>query len=227
MTEAPHAGATLPGPDDSSRLIPSRFPPIPAFDDISTPEDLVAVMELEGWTNDRLAGPRLRRLDPVDWVMGRPNASVVMAAFLHGSPTGMRFSDADLGAWYAADALETAVLEVANGLRRELAVSALTRTQQVYREYKARLAGTYADIFGTHPDLHDPDPASYAAPQAFGRAVRANRDLSGIRYESTRHRDHAAWVCFRPPHVQTVTQAGHFELDVPETGPVVVRRLDT
>ena len=105
--------ATSSAPAGTTRLIPSRFPPIPTFDAVTTPADLEAVMELEGWTNDRLVSPRLARLPRAEWVYGVPNASVVMAAFLHGSPGGLRFSDASLGAWYGSTHPKTALLEVA------------------------------------------------------------------------------------------------------------------
>jgi len=51
-------------------VIPSRFPPIPAFDTVTTHDDLAAVMDLEGWTNDRLVGPRMSRLPRTEWVYG-------------------------------------------------------------------------------------------------------------------------------------------------------------
>lgn len=212
-------------PEGTTRLIPSRFPPIPAFDAVTTPDDLEAVMELEGWTNDRLVSPRLARLPRAEWVYGVPNASVVMAAFLHGSPGGLRFSDASLGAWYGSTHPNTALLEVANGLRKEIALSALTQKSETYRQYKADLDGSYVDIFGAHPEYHDPDDASYPVAQAFGRRVRDESTRAGIRYESVRHAGHENWVCFRPPLIQNVTQAKHFRIEVPRTGRVVVRQI--
>lgn len=217
-----------PAPAETSRLIPSRFPPVAAFEGAASAEDLDAVFELEGWTNDRLSAPRLAQLAREEWVYGRPNASVVMAAFLHGSPSGLRFSGPELGAWYASTDATTAVLEVANGLRAEIARSALPRITQVFRRYAARLAGDYADIRGRAPDCHDPDPARYAAGQALGRRVRDEGPalgLSGIRYDSVRRPGHDNWVCFRPRDVRDVTQAEHLEIDVPAAGKVVVRRL--
>lgn len=212
-------------PAGTTRLIPSRFPPIPAFDAVTAAEDLDAVMDLEGWTNDRLVAPRLARLPRAEWVYGRPNASVVMAAFLHGSPGGLRFTDASLGAWYGATHLNTALLEVANGLRKEIALSALTQKTEIYRQYKADLAGDYVDIFGAHPEYHDPDDASYRLAQAFGQRVRAEATRAGIRYESVRHTGHENWVCFRPSQVLNVTQTDHFKIEVPGSGRVVVRQL--
>jgi hypothetical protein len=212
-------------PAGTTRLIPSRLPPIPAFDAVASVDDLDAVMELEGWTNDRLVSPRVARLPREEWVYGRANASVIMAAFLHGSPGGLRFSDPSLGAWYASTHLNTALLEVANGLRKEISLSALTGKSETYRQYKADLAGDYVDIFGAHPEYHDPDEASYPVAQAFGQAVQDEPARAGIRYESVRHPGHENWVCFRPSRVLNVTQADHFTLEVPQSGRVVVRRL--
>ncbi|MEO9631212.1 MAG: RES family NAD+ phosphorylase [Sulfitobacter sp.] len=216
--------AISPAPAGTIRLIPSRFPPIPAFDAVTTPDDLEVVMELQGWTNDRLVSPRLARLPRAEWVYGVPNASVVMAAFLHGSPGGLRFSDPSLGAWYGSTHPNTALLEVANGLRKEIALSALTQKSETYRQYRADLNGDYVDIFGAHPEYYDPDDASYPVAQAFGRRVRHDGTRAGIRYESVRHAGHENWVCFRPPLIQNVTQAKHFRIEVPRTGRVVVRQ---
>jgi hypothetical protein len=54
-------------------------------------------MELVGWTNDRLVADRIARLPQTEWVYGVPNASIVMAAFLHVAPGGMRFNGPELG----------------------------------------------------------------------------------------------------------------------------------
>ena len=121
------------------RLIPSRFPPIGLFDTVATAADLSAVMEFAGWTNDRLVASRLARLPQQEWVYGRPNASIVMAAFLHVSPTGMRFNSPELGGWYAAREIETAAAEVGHHLRREAVARSLPELTRVYRSYSARL----------------------------------------------------------------------------------------
>ncbi|MGO8609170.1 RES domain-containing protein, partial [Rhizobium johnstonii] len=89
----------------SYRLLPSQFPPIGLFETVTRAADLQAVMELVGWTNDRLVADRIQRLPEDQWVYCVANASIVMAAFLHVAPGGMRFNVPDLGAWYAADDL--------------------------------------------------------------------------------------------------------------------------
>lgn len=204
------------------RVIPSRFPPVAAFDRVSSPDDLAAVMELEGWTNDRMVAHRLRRLAPADWVFGRTNASVVMAAFLHGSAQGSRFAGGELGAWYAAASAETALIEVLNGVRREITLSALSEKTEEYREYTSQLGGDYIDIRGQAADMHDPD--SYTAGQIFGEAARQSSD-AGISYDSVR--DPGGWnfVCYRPPLVQRVTQGRHWRVRMGQTGKVLVETL--
>lgn len=206
------------------RLVPSRFPPVGAFDDVASPEDLEAVMVLEGWTNDRIVATRLARLPRPEWVYGRPNASVVMAAFLHGSPTGLRFSSADLGAWYAALRRETAVAEVAHHLRRDLVQRGAEEYRMQYRVYVAELAGRYVDIRGGDAALHD--PASYAASQAFGEEIRRSPH-AGILYDSTRHQGGINVVCYRPLLVRNVIQAEHYELTVRQSGRITARTLTT
>jgi len=206
----PHA----PAPDPAFRLIPSRFPPIGLFDTVATAADLEAVMELEGWTNDRLVAERVARLPRHEWVFGRPNSSVVMAAFLHVAPGGMRFNGPDLGAWYAAASLTTAVVEVGHHMRREAVATARASLSRQYRAYTARLLGDYVDIRGqrgSRADLYD--SSSYIASQAFDEAVRASGG-AGILFDSVRHAGGVNVVAHRPRNVTDVTQADHFEITV-------------
>jgi len=44
------------------RLIPSKFPPIGLFDTVATRADIDAVLDLSGWSNDRLVPGRLARI---------------------------------------------------------------------------------------------------------------------------------------------------------------------
>lgn len=203
-----------PAPERSHRLIPSRFPPIGLFDTVATAADLEAVMDLAGWTNDRLVAGRIARLPREQWVYGRPNSSVVMAAFLHVAPAGSRFNGAELGAWYAAAETRTAIAEVGHHLRREAAARALPELRRTYRSYTARLEGSFVDLRGLgsdRPELYAPD--GYAASQAFGEAVRASAQ-DGILYDSVRLRGGVNAVSYRPAKVLDVVQAGHFEIVV-------------
>ncbi|NEI54733.1 RES domain-containing protein [Rhizobium leguminosarum] len=201
-------------PRPSHRLIPSQFPPIGLFETVTRAADLQAVMELVGWTNDRLVADRIQRLPEDQWVYGVANASIVMAAFLHVAPGGMRFNGPDLGAWYAADDLRTAAAEVGHHLRREAVARGVATMARTYRSYVANLFGDYLDIRGEQtlrPDVYD--GTSYAASQVLGEEVRSTGG-AGILYDSVRLRSGVAIVAHRPRNIQGVVQADHFEITV-------------
>ncbi|MEH7845582.1 RES family NAD+ phosphorylase [Rhizobium laguerreae] len=209
-------------PRPSYRLIPSQFPPIGLFETVTRAADLQAVMELVGWTNDRLVADRIQRLPEDQWVYGVANASIVMAAFLHVAPGGMRFNGPDLGAWYAADDLRTAAAEVGHHLRREAFARKVATMARTYRSYSANLIGDHLDIRGEQtlrPDVYD--GTSYAASQVLGEEVRSSGG-AGILYDSVRLRGGMAIVAHRPRNIQGVVQADHFQITVSATD----RRID-
>lgn len=212
-------------PQPTHRLIPSRFPPISAFATVASADDLAQVMALEGWTNDRLVRQRLQRLPASDWVFGRPNASIVMAAFLHAPAAGLRFSSGALGAWYGAASVNTAIAEVAHHLRREAFNAGMEEMRSQYRAYLADLAGDYRDIRGLgsdFPALYA--PADYRASQSFGEAVRASSD-HGILYDSVRHAGGQNAVCYRTTSILNVRQSAHYEITLRLEGKILVRTL--
>lgn len=205
-------GTEAPAP--AYRLIPSRFPPVGLFDSVATTADLEAVMELVGWTNDRLVAERIARLPQTEWVYGRANASIIMASFLHVSPSGMRFNGRQLGAWYAAAQLPTAAIEVAHHLRREVVARSVPEMGRAYRAYSARLDGRYRDIRGRQGALsgiYSRD--SYAESQAYGEKLRAEGG-AGIVYDSVRQRGGVNVVAYRPTNILDVVQADHYEVRV-------------
>lgn len=197
-------------PDPTFRLIPTRFPPVQALEGLASPADLELNLELEGWTNDRLVVQRLRRLPRERWVYAAPNASVVMAAFLHGSPHGGRFNGPDLGAWYCSLAETTAIVEVAHHLRREVCRAGMPSITGEYRCYTAELAGAYLDLRGdraSRPELYA--RRDYGASQRFGEARRAAGD-DGIVYDSVRHQGGTNVVAYDPRNVRAVVAASVF-----------------
>lgn len=213
-------------PDRTYRLIPSNYPPIDAFDAVVSPADMAAAVELEGWTNDRLVEERLRRLPEAEWAIGVPNASVVMAAFLHASPEGSRFNGPDLGAWYASLDQPTAIAEVAHNLRREAWNTNRREYTVDYRAYVATLLGNYDDLRGQQlalPELYH--PADYTASQAFGEGRRA-AGIDGIVYDSVRLRGGVNAVAYRPQNVTDMTQADHWRVTAAVDAPPVARRLN-
>lgn len=207
------------------RLVPSRYPPIAAFESVSSAADLEAVMELEGWTNDRLVLERVTRLKKSEWVYGIPNASVIMASFLHGGPNGLRFTSPDLNGWYASLARRTAIAEVAHHLRREAVNMRVPSLTLQYRTYIAKLVGSYEDIRAMRsdrPELYKLD--DYAAAQSFGEAIRASAG-DGIIYDSVRHGGGTNVVALRPTNVREVTMGTHYEITAPVSGKVIARTL--
>ena len=213
-------------PAPTFRFIPSRFPPIPLFDTVATAADVYAVMDLEGWTNDRIVSERLARLPKTEWVYGVSNASIVMAAFLHSPILGARFNGPDLGAWYGAASERTSVAEVAHHLRLEAMARGHAETRRTFRSYTATLLGDdYADLRGCHhsrPELYS--SGSYSESMKFGEQIRA-AGQSGIVYDSVRHIGGTNIVVHRPRNVTVVTQASHYDILAPVVGKVVVRQL--
>lgn len=215
-----------PSPLPAHRLIPSQFPPLVLFDTVATTADLAAVMELAGWTNDRLVADRIARLPQAEWVYGTTNASIVMAAFLHVAPSGMRFNGPELGAWYAADDIRTAAAEVGHHLRRETVARNVTAMTRTYRAYTATLLGDYLDIRGEQtirPDVYASD--RYDASQKLGEEIRASGG-AGLLYDSLRRRSGVNVVAHRPRNIRDIVQTDHFEITVMATSRVIdVRKL--
>lgn len=206
--------ALEPAPQPTFRLIPSRFPPIGLFDTVSTAADMEAVMELVGWTNDRLVADRIERLPVAERVYGRANSSIIMAAFLHAQPAGARFNSSELGAWYASASLATAAAEVGHHLRREAVSRGLETISRTYRAYSARLEGAFVHICGKQremPEVYAPD--TYAASQIYGETVRKS-EADGILYDSVRLAGGINAVAFRPSKILDVVQTDHFEITV-------------
>ena len=206
--------AFAPSPRPAHRLIPSQFPPIGLFDTVATAADLSAVMELVGWTNDRLVAERIDRLPQSEWVYGAPNSSIVMAAFLHVAPGGMRFNGPELGAWYAADDIRTAAAEVGHHLRREAAARNEATMSRTYRAYTATLLGDYLDIRGqqlTRPDVYAGE--RYDVSQKLGEDIRMSGGV-GLLYDSLRRRTGINVVAHRPRNIVDIVQTDHFEITV-------------
>ena len=195
------------------RLIPTRYPSVGLFDRVASPDDLEAVLELEGWTNDRVSTElgRLHTIPPDEWVTGRPMASVVMAAFCHPSPTGARFSDSRRGAWYAGRTLATSLAESTFHRSAELEEVGHFETRMQVRLYHADFTAAFHDLRGggrSYAELYRPD--SYARSQPFGRAL-LDAGSNGIVYRSVRHQGGECIGCFRPALVENVRVAAHYE----------------
>jgi RES domain-containing protein len=201
------------------RLIASRFPPIGVFDDITGSEaDLRAAFELEELTNTRLmAAARLRQIPGGEVAHGAPGASLIMAAFLHASESGGRFTDGRLGGWYAATEIEVALAETVYHHERRLRASAEGFPARIQmRELVAAFDAEFLDLRGlqaSHPDLYHPN--DYAGSQAFAAARRwpfATAAEAGVIYDSVRRPGGVNLCVWRPVSVpMPVEQGDHFD----------------
>ncbi|MBV9390394.1 MAG: RES family NAD+ phosphorylase [Verrucomicrobia bacterium] len=196
---------------DTNRLVPSRFPPVGILDVIAAPEDLQAIVELEQWTNDRISNELgiLQTISTEEWVLGSPQATVVMAAFCHPKPTGGRFSSSQRGAWYAGFEIETAHAEVIYHRTKELEEINVFEARVEMRLYLADFDAEFHDIRGPgFSKYYNPD--SYADSQALSELLLAQRS-NGILYRSVRRPAGNCIACFRPRLVKNVRPSAHFE----------------
>jgi hypothetical protein len=212
---------------DTCRLVPSRFPSEGILDAIAEPDDLDAILELEAWTNDRISAELgiLHRLPPSEWVVGRPMASVIMAAFCHPRPEGGRFNPPDRGAWYAATSIEAAHAEVVYHRWRELQEVGVLEARLQMRLYRADFRADFHDVRPLVPE-NEPfhDPASYEASQALTREL-LDIASNGVVYRSVRYAGGECLASFRPALVKNVRAAAHFEYRFAGSPTPVIRRL--
>ncbi|PYR71192.1 MAG: hypothetical protein DMF88_00540 [Acidobacteria bacterium] len=181
---------------DTHRLIPSRHLPrdasvlAPLADD---DEELRAVMDLDGVTNDRLIahGQRLPGIGLEELVFGVPHADVVNASFCHAHPLGARFSGPDRGAWYAAFDVATSQAEV--GFHKSVHLAEIGRFEDsvTYDDYLADFSASFHDLRGARGFRACLDPRSYVESQALAERLLAAGSL-GVVYPSVRHEDGTA-----------------------------------
>lgn len=211
----------------TSRLVPSRHPSVGLFDRVASPADLDAIIELEGWTNDRLSGELgiLTNIPREEWVVGRPMATVVMAPFCHPAPGGGRFSIQDRGAWYAGRSLETALAESIHHRTRELQEIGAFETRVEVRLYQADFKAKFHDVRRedrSFTGLLNPD--DYEPSQRLGQRL-FEEGSNGVLYRSVRDPGGQCLVCYRPRLVLNVRAAAHYEYRWEGSPAPRVRRL--
>lgn len=211
---------------DAHRLIPSRFPSVGILDRVTSPEDLDAVVALEGWTNDRLAvdAGRLHVLPREEWVMGQPLATVVMAAFCHPRVGGGRFNGPERGAWYSSRSLDTAIAETVYHRTRELEEIGCFDTRVEMRDYVADFDAVFHDVRRGPGTLAFHDPGDYTVSQALAARLLESGS-AGVVYRSVRHPGGECLACFRPRLVRRLRVGAHFEYRWAGTREPVVTKL--
>lgn len=210
----PHVSRLL--QDDTHRLIPSAYDEDTVLHRLTTDsEDLTALFELEGATNQRLLGEAglLPGITVRELVFGLSYSRIVNAAFTHAKPFGSRFNGPERGAWYAGFSLETAGFEVAFHKSEELReINWQEKETFLYADFLADFRGEFHDIregFGFAKCL---DPNSYAASQKLAREL-LDEGSAGVVYPSVRHNGGTCIACFRPALVNNVRRGGQVSVE--------------
>jgi hypothetical protein len=193
--------------DDTHRLIPSRNTDESVLNRLTSDRDeLEALFELEGATNERLQGEAglLPGIGVRELVFGLTYAHIVNAAFTHAHPLGSRFNGPDRGAWYGSFDLETSATEVAFHKAQELREISWQETETfVYLDFLADFRGEFHDIRKNSRFRKCLDPTSYSASQKLALEM-LNAGSAGIVYPSVRYQGGTCIACFRPALVNNV-----------------------
>jgi hypothetical protein len=193
--------------DDTHRLIPATCEEETVLNRLTTDSDeLTALFELEGATNQRLLGEAglLPGITVHELVFGLSYSHIVNAAFTHPNPFGNRFNGPERGAWYAGFSLETAGIEVAFHKSEELReINWQEKETFLYLDFLADFRGEFHDIRGDSRFAESLAPQSYTASQKLAREL-LDKGSAGIVYPSVRHSGGTCDACFRPALVNNV-----------------------
>ena len=201
--------------DDTHRLIPSRYADESVLTRLTDDaEDLRALFELEGATNDRLLGEAglLPGITVRELVFGVSYSQIVNAAFTHTNPLGSRFKGPERGAWSAAFLLETSELEVAYHKGKELQeIRWQERETFTYVDFLADFRGTFHDIRNDTRFGNCLDANSYGDSQHLASELLEGGS-AGVVYPSVRHKVGTCIVCFRPALVNNVRKGSSISI---------------
>jgi RES domain len=202
--------------DDTHRLIPSAYEEESVLNRLTTnPNELTALFELEGATNERLVGEAglLPGIGGRELVFGLSYSHIVNAAFTHAHPLGSRFNGPERGAWHAAFSLETAGIEVAFHKSLELReINWQEKETFLYADLLADFRGEFHDIRRDRRFSACLDPVSYRASQKLAREL-LDHGSSGMVYPSVRHQGGTCIACFRPALVNNVRKGTHVSVE--------------
>jgi hypothetical protein len=195
--------------DDTHRLIPSRY--VDRDESVLTrlsddPDDLNALFELEGATNDRMLGEAglLPGISVRELLFGISYAHIINASFTHANPLGSRFNGPTRGVWYAGFSRATSEREVAYHRGKDLQEVRWQEPESFsYVDFLADFRAEFHDIRGDKRFADCLDAKSYAASQRLAGEL-LDKASAGIVYPSVRHEGGTCLACFRPALVGNV-----------------------
>jgi RES domain-containing protein len=210
----PHVSRLL--QDDTHRLIPAAYDKETVLNRLTTDSDeLTALFELEGATNERLLGEAglLPGITVRELVFGVSYSHIVNAAFTHARPFGSRFNGPERGAWYAGFSLESAGIEVAFHRSEELReINWQEKEIFLYVDFLADFRGEFHDIRGDSRFSKCLDTDSYMTSQKLAQQL-LDTGSAGIVYPSVRHSEGTCIACFRPALVNNVRKGGQISVE--------------
>lgn len=202
--------------DGTHRLIPSAQDEETVLNRLTTDSDeLSALFELEGATNERLQGEAglLPGITVRELVFGLSYSHTVNAAFTHAHPFGSHFNGPERGAWYAGFSLETAGIEVAFHKSEEMReINWQEKETFLYVDFLADFRGQFHDIRGDSRFGERLDPDGYTDSQKLARML-LEKGSAGIVYPSVRHSGGTCIACFRPALVSNVRKGGQISVE--------------
>ena len=184
--------------------------------DLVEPEELEALVEIEGATSNRLLAQArgAGEVQPYELVYGVPHATFINASFAYAKPREPnRFNGTDRGAWYAALDVETSIAEVRFHLTEVLAATGVFEATVEYAELFASFAGEFLDLrpHPRHLSLHPDKAIGYPVGNALADAARV-RGLNGIIYPSVRRSGGTCVAALHPHAVQSVAQGDVYRM---------------
>jgi hypothetical protein len=199
---------------DAQRVVPSPDVPVAAFAAlVDDPRELELLLQLEGLTNPlaREAAKNLPAIPSSRRYRGAL-AGLVMLPFV--LPRASRFSDGFFGVLYAADVVETALVEAAyHAGRRLAAANAPAGTTLRLYGYTLLIEGDLVDARrgerGVNDAIYAPD--SWLVAQSFGRALRSAGSL-GVHYTSVRRSAGSCVGLFWPDGARNASEASRWLL---------------
>jgi len=202
--------------DDTHRLIPSAYDKETVFNRLTTDSnELTALFELEGATNDQLLGEAglLPGITVRELVFGLSYSHIVNAAFTHAKPSGSRFNGPERGAWDAGFSLETAGTEVAFHKSEELReINWQEKETFLYVDFLADFRGEFHDIRGDSRFAKCLDPSSYVTSRKLAEEL-LDKGSAGVIYPSVQHSGGTCIACFRPALVNNVRKGGQVSVE--------------